>query len=83
MKINLRVKWSLQIPKNMYDDYTLLCMKHRRPMVAYVSLFEVANAPTNWYVYLITIIAYTVLTNINLETGLIQFGVSSFQSKSL
>ena len=23
----------------------------RRPMVADLSLFEVANAPTNWYVY--------------------------------
>ena len=51
----LRCVWSLRcmnIPFIHRSDNTseLQCVNHRSPMVANVSLFEVADAPTNWYV---------------------------------
>ena len=49
----LTSEWSYDVPFIHWSDQTseLWCMNHRRPMVADVSLFEVAHTPINRYVY--------------------------------
>ena len=42
-------------------------MNHRRLMVAHVSLFEVADAPTNCYVYSIPVFHSSFVDIINYE----------------